>query len=108
MFEKFFGPKNEEQMEKSLSDAASKELEIGVNASTMFHAFNAVKEENKNKGYGFTNNRLLNIIRDCAIEHTSAIEDSLMGGREQIVANINSEIERLRQDLPEEERGNRD
>ena len=29
----------------------------------------------------------------------------MMGGREQVNTNINSEIERLRQDLSEEEQG---
>jgi len=109
MFEKFFGPKepkSDERVERDLLKVASKELEIGVNGPAMFHAFNAVKEENQRNNYSFTNNRLLNIVRDCALSHASAIEDSMIGGREQVNANINAEIERLRQDLPKEERGN--
>ena len=105
MFEKFFGPKNEEAIEKALSNVASKEFVVGVNSPAMFHAFNAVKEENQKNSYGFTNNRLLNIVRDCALDHASEVEDSLMGGREQVVANINSEIEILRNRLTEEEKG---
>jgi hypothetical protein len=104
MFEKFFGPKSPEEVEKSLELLASKEFEIGVNGPSMFHAFNAVREENRAKGFGLTNNHLLNIVRDCAISNASSIEDSMYGGHEQTLANINSEIEKLRQELPEEER----
>lgn len=106
MFEKFFGPKSEEEKEKELFEVASRELEMGVNGPAMFHAFNAVREENKKRGFGFTNNHLLNVvIRECAFGHVSEIEDAVMGGREQVYKNIDTQIEILRQDLPEEERG---
>ncbi|MFA6269790.1 MAG: hypothetical protein WC657_01105 [Candidatus Paceibacterota bacterium] len=105
MFEKFFGPKNEEEVERALFEVGSKELEVGVNGPTMFHAFNAMREENKKKGYGFTNNHILKVVRECAFGHVSEIEDSLMGGRDEVYKKIDSEIERLHQDLPESERG---
>jgi hypothetical protein len=105
MFEKFRTPKTPEQIEQSLGVIAGKELEIGVNGPSMFHAFNAVRKENEEKNYGLTNNYLLNVVKDCALGQANEIENSLMGGREQVEANINAEIDRLRRDLPEEERG---
>ena len=63
MFERFFGPKSEEQMEESLFKTASGELDTGVNGPAMYRAFDAVREENQRKGYGFTNNHLLMIVK---------------------------------------------
>lgn len=104
MFERFFGPKSEEQKEGDLYEAANKEFDVqpGVNSVSMFHAFNAVRKENEEKNYGFTNNRLLNIVKDCALSHASPMEDIVMGGREQVNQNIYDEIEKLRANLPEE------
>lgn len=44
MFERFFGPKNEEQIERDLFKIADKEFKNGVNGPAMFHAFKAVKK----------------------------------------------------------------
>ncbi len=104
MFEKLFGgSKNPEDIEKKIQKVIAEELAIGINGPAMFHAFNAAKKENTDNNLGLTNNALLNIVKDSAIEMASSIEDVLMGGREQVIANINSEIERLRGDMTEEE-----
>lgn len=106
MFERFFGQKSEEQreqqIEKSLFKIADKQLEDGVNSSTMYLALKALMEENETKGLGIHKNRLLNIVRDSALANASAIEDTLMGGSERVEANIMTEIEKLRKKITQE------
>ncbi len=110
MFEKFFRPKvekerDEEEIEKHLFDLCSWEFsEVGVNIITMKRAFTVLREENKNKKYGFTNNRLLNIVRDCASLHAWPIQNA-DGSYEYPDEKIKEEIEKIRLSLPEEERG---
>ncbi len=105
MLEKFFGQKSEAQKVRELSKIAANEFRIGVNGPAMYMAFQAMQEKNKEGGYGFTNNFLLNLVRDCAFGNATEIENSMMGGRGQVEANINYEIENLRQGLSPEERG---
>lgn len=110
MFEKFFGPKvekerDEEKIEKDLFDAASWQFsEVGVNPVSMRRAFAVLREENKMKKYGFTNNRLLNIVKDCAAKHAWPIQKE-DGSFEYPDDDIKEEIEKIRLSLPEEERG---
>ena len=104
MFEKFFGgPKSPEQIEDQVKKVVEAELSIGINGPAMFHAFNAAKRENREKNLGLTNNALLNIVKSSAIYMASSIEDSLMGGHEQVLANIENETEQLRREMTEEE-----
>lgn len=106
MFERLFRtPKSSEESERRIEKVVERELSQGINAPMLYLAFKAAQEENKTKKLGLTNNYLLNIVRDMAIGLSSEIEDVMYGGVEQTVANINSEIDKLRQELTEEERG---
>ncbi len=106
----FFGPKvekegDEEQIEKDLFAAASRQFsEVGVNPVSMRRAFTVLREENKIKKYGFTNNRLLNILKDCAVGHAPPIQKD-DGSLEYPEEDIKIEIQKIRLSLPEEERG---
>ena len=105
MFEKLFGtPKSPEEIERQIKKVIANEFSIGVNGPAMFNAFNAARKENADKKLGLTNNHLLNIVRDVAIANSSSIEDSMYGGIEQTLANIDSEINQLRKELTDEER----
>ena len=106
MFEKFFNsPKSPEDAERKIQKIVSKELSIGINGPSIFNAFKSAQRENTERSFGLTNNHLLNIVKDSATGLSSVIEDSLYGGPEQTLANINSEIERLRRELTGEEKG---
>ena len=106
MFEKLFGKqKSPEEMESHLRKVIAKEFSIGVNGPAIFNAFTAAQKENTDKKLGFTNNHLLNVVRDAAIASSTSIEDAMYGGAEQTLANINSEINQLREELPKEEQG---
>lgn len=105
MFEKFFNsPKSPEDAERRIQKIVSKELSIGINSPSIFNAFKSAQKENTEKNLGLTNNHLLNIVKDTALGMSSAIEDSIYGGSEQTMANINGEIDRLRRELPDEEK----
>ena len=110
MFEKFFGlkvekEKDEEKIEKDLFDLASWQFsEVGVNPVSMRRAFTVLREENKMKKYGFTNNRLLNILKDCAAKHAWPIQKE-DGTFEYPDDDIKEETEKIRLSLPEEDRG---
>lgn len=96
MFEKFFGQKTEENIESVLADIAEKIfIQYGVNSSSIISSFKILKEENDRKKYGFTDNRIINIVKNLAYAYASPIEDITMGGREQVYENIDSEIRRL-------------
>ena len=105
MFEKIFGgSKTEEQKEQDLYILASKEFEfLGVNLISIHNAFKTIKEINISKKYGFTNNYLLNLVKNSAKDNVSPMEDVTMGGREEVLKNIDMEIDKMRKDLSEEE-----
>lgn len=106
MFERLFGtPKSPEGKERVIQKVAEKEIsELGVNSPGLWNAWEAVRKENMDKKLGLTNNHLLNIVRDTAIAFSGSIEDSMYGGVEQTLANIDAEINRFRQELTDEER----
>lgn len=105
MFERFFGgAKSPESGERLIQKVIGRELSKGVNGVTLYLAFEAAQEENRSKNLGLTNNHMLNLTRDIAIGMSGAIEDSMYGGREQTIANINAEIEKFRSSLSDEER----
>ncbi|MBI2063553.1 MAG: hypothetical protein HYT65_00980 [Candidatus Yanofskybacteria bacterium] len=107
MFERFFhSPKNPEEGERLIQKVVGQELSLGINAPMLWRAFKAAQKENKTRNLGMTNNQLLNITKDMAIGLSGEIEDSMYGGLEQTIANINKEIEKLRDELTDEERGN--
>lgn len=109
MLEKFFGqkPKGPEEVERIVTKIVSKEFSsFGVNEPAIHNAFKAARAENEQKGFGLTNNHLLNIIKECAHGQSSAIEDTMYGGAEQTFANINAAIENIRKSLSEEEQVN--
>jgi len=106
MFEKLFGFKrSEEENEDLIRKTAIKEFsKNGVNGPSMYVAFQAVRERNEKENLGFTNNHLLNLVRDMAIGSAGAVEDTLYGGIMETHKNIESEIARLRSELSDEER----
>ncbi len=105
MFERLFGGlQNPENKERLIQRAISKEIaKVGVNLPGLHLAFEAAKKENADKKLGLTNNHLLNIVRDVAIGMSSAIEDSMYGGIEQTMSNIEAGIKKLREGLSDEE-----
>lgn len=105
MFENYFEKnKTPEQAEKQLRKIAKKELSNGVNGTSIYLAFKAVREKNQDSKQKLANNYLLNIVKDTAIATSGAIEDSLYGGPEQTFANINAEIQQLREKLTDKEK----
>ena len=104
MFEKFLGPKTEEQKERALAGKVSKEFELGVNGPAIHNAFRIAQEENAENNYGFTNNYLLNMVKDCALAYSYGDEiELIMGGHEEVIKEINIEIDNLRKNLSEDE-----
>lgn len=107
MFGKFFGgerKKSPEAAERIVKKVVGRELEQGVNGSTIYLAFIAAQKENHDKKLGMTNNYLLNIVKEAAFGMSSAIEDSMYGGPEQTFANIEAEITKIRNRLSDEEK----
>jgi len=101
MFKNYFERnKTPEQAERQLKKIAKKELSNGVNGSSIYLAFNAVREANQTSKLNY----LLNIVKDTAMAMSGAIEDSMYGGAEQTFANINAEIQKLRNDLTDKEK----
>lgn len=105
MFGKFFGEKTEGEKEINLAMHASVEFDEGVNSSAVHAAFQKLKRLNSEKGLGLTNNHLLNLVAESARGSLSAMDIQLLGGREAAERNINSEIEKLRRQLTDEEKG---
>lgn len=107
MFERLFKTqKNQEESERRIEKIVIRELSKGINKAGIYFAFKAAQKENETKNLGLTNNFLLNKIKDMAAKMISVIESNMYGGMEQAMANINSEIEKIRQGLTEEERKN--
>ena len=108
MFEKLFGggerKRSPEAAERIVKKTVSRELEQGVNGTTIYLAFTAAQRENQGKKLGLTNNYLLNIVKDAAFTLSGAIEDSMYGGPDQTFANIEAEITKIRNGLSDEEK----
>lgn len=108
MFKKLFGgaeqKRSPEAAERIIKKTVSRELEQGVNGATIYLAFTAAQRENQEKKLGMANNYLLNIVKDTAFALSGAIEDSLYGGPEQTIANIEAEITKIRNGLSDEEK----
>ena len=105
MFEKFFGnSRGAEKGERLIQKIVAQELSRGINGPALFLAFKAAQKKNKEENLWLTNNHLLNITKNAAMGLSGAIEDSMYGGPEQTVANINGEIDRLRNELSDEEK----
>jgi len=108
MLEKLFSrigrERSPEEAERIIKKIARHELVQGVNGPTIYVAFTVAQKENQEKKLGMTNNYLLNIVQDVAIESSGIIEDSLYGSPEQTVENIKTEITKIRSELSEEER----
>ena len=103
MFERFFDiSKNPEQIEKHLKKLAEEELTGVVNAPSMNLAFDKIKRENKSKAFGLTDEQLLEIVKDTAVDLSTPVEDFFYGGHKQTIKKIELEIEHLRQGLTKE------
>lgn len=106
MFERLFGgPKTPENKERLIQEAVEKKIsELGINSPGLYMAFLTARNINQENKLGLTNNRLLNIVKDAAQALSSPIEDSMYGGIEKTMENIDMEIDKLRKELTDEER----
>ena len=109
MFERLFGAlKNPEKGKIRIQRIVERELYNGITGPMLSLLFRKVQKENRVKNLGLTNNAMLNIIENVAIELNSEIQDIVQGGLEEIpehtTTSINSDIDKIRQELTYEER----
>ncbi len=104
MFEKFFGPKNIDDIERDVSQIIHRELGEAINGPALARAFRAVKEKNEADKLGLTNNHLLNLVKEVAIGQITSMDEALLHLKpEQIQQLVTREIDSIRKTLSPEE-----